>query len=137
MRSPRLRALLRLPEEQPGDAYFNEEFKKLVDSAAEIYSRSLGEQTAATYRRRWLQFTQWCQAHERASLPASANLVMAHLANIISADPSPASTPLSRPRGCGRETAKAPPSALGGAFQTRGAATRSVRRRAPSPRGRR
>lgn len=90
MRSARLRALLRLPEEQPGDAYFSEEFKKLVDGAAEIYSRSLGDQTAATYRRRWLQFTKWCQAHGREPLPASAELVMTYLADLISADPPPA-----------------------------------------------
>lgn len=90
MRSARLRALLRLPDDQPADQHFTEEFRRLVDAAAEVYARSLGDQTAATYRRRWVQFSQWCQAHEYEPLPASAELVMTYLADLIASDPPPA-----------------------------------------------
>lgn len=90
MRSARLRALLRLPEDAPGDQQFSEEFRRLVDTAAQVYARSLGEQTAATYRRRWEQFSQWCHVRGKDPLPASAELVMTYLADLIGQEPPPA-----------------------------------------------
>lgn len=90
VRSARLRALLRLPAEQPGDVIFSEDLRRLVDRAAEVYARSLGESTAATYRRRWAQFVDWCERHGREPLPASAELVMTYLADLIGTEPPPA-----------------------------------------------
>lgn len=90
MRQARLRALLRLPDALPGDMEFSEEFRQLVDRAAEVYARSLGDSTAATYRRRWEQFCTWCAAHDKEPLPAPAELVMTYLADLIRTDPPPA-----------------------------------------------
>jgi integrase len=89
MRRARLQALLQLPDQQP-EMEFSEEFRRLVDKAAEVYSRSLGETTTATYRRRWTHFCAWCERHGHQPLPASAELVMTYLADLIGGDPPPA-----------------------------------------------
>lgn len=62
--------MLQLPNQRPDDEAFSVEFRRLVDQAAAVYSRSLGEVTAATYRRRWKQFQQWCDEHGHEALPA-------------------------------------------------------------------
>lgn len=90
LRGARLRSLLRLPASSGVGGQFSEEFQQLVERTAAIYARSLADSTATSYRRRWEHFAGWCQRHDQEPLPASAELVMTYLADLIGADPPPA-----------------------------------------------
>jgi integrase len=94
LRARRLQALFRLTDhEAAADAAEDAvapELAELIERAAEVYARSLGDSTAAAYRRRWGHFTSWCETTGQCPLPATAEVVMLYMAALIAHDPPPA-----------------------------------------------
>jgi integrase len=52
---------------------------ELPDSAAELITEAVPENTAVAYRSRWRGFESWCAAAGRVALPATAQTVAAYL----------------------------------------------------------
>jgi integrase len=90
LRTARLHSLLRLPVDPAGAEEFTDEFRRLLERTAEVYARSIGDGTADTYRRRWASFSEWCSRRAVEPLPASAELVMLYLSDMIGREPPPA-----------------------------------------------
>lgn len=91
MREARVQALLGLGQTSTvGGNAASAGLQALVDRSAEIYARSLADQTRACYRRRWIKFSAWCNERGLIDLPADPATVMAYLAFQVGADPQPA-----------------------------------------------
>jgi integrase len=88
VRAARVQALLGVVHATPTRVE-NGPLDALVERAAEVYSKSLADQTRATYRRRWLQFESWCARHGVPATPADATTVMLYLADLIDQEPQP------------------------------------------------
>jgi integrase len=89
MRDARVQALLGLDNGTAAGAEGQHALEDLVERTATIYAQSLADATRATYRRRWIVFTDWCEQHQLQALPADAATVMAYLASHVVADPQP------------------------------------------------
>jgi integrase len=89
LRAARIRALLGISS-GADSAGLEPGLQQLLNHAAEVYGRSLTEQTRATYRRRWRRFEGWCAAEGLRSAPAEPATVMLFLSS-LTLQPHPAS----------------------------------------------
>ncbi|MCW2672636.1 MAG: hypothetical protein JWP14_1225, partial [Frankiales bacterium] len=81
LRAARIRALLGISS-GADSAGLEPDLQQLLNHAAEVYGRSLTEQTRATYRRRWRRFEGWCAAEGLRSAPAEPATVMLFLSSL-------------------------------------------------------
>lgn len=86
LREARVSALLGELEPVAADA---STLDKLVATTADLYAKSLAEQTRRTYARRWKQWVAWCEARELTPLPAEPTTLMLFLTDMIARTPQP------------------------------------------------
>lgn len=90
LREARVAALLGLPSRLAANATSGAgDLDALVERAAAIYSNSLAEETRATYRRRFLVFSSWCEKTGLTALPAESSTLMLFVADLVSRNPQP------------------------------------------------
>jgi hypothetical protein len=89
LRNARITALLGLSSTGKGGSSGQPALDLLVQRTAEVYARSLCEETRRTYRRRWLVFAAWCEQRRLQALPADPTTLMLYLADLAGRDPQP------------------------------------------------
>jgi integrase len=91
LREARVAALLGLPA--PGTAHQRpaepQPLDALVERTAQLYAKSLADQTRATYRRRFLAFTAWCDERQLQALPAEPATLMLFVADQVAREHPP------------------------------------------------